>query len=355
MIIPNGEFSMKKIIAVLLAVTLLAAIACATVSAEIRFYDPFDTWTSYWFGYGRDDQGGDLNVITKVNGENVLEGWEEARVHQGMYSDNEITGKGYANSGSALITGTVWVDLRCEDTDSESSAGLWWKNTYHETHENADGSDTFLLYYFPSTSTVKFFRDFPGAETDEERLIVSWNDPKSRGNNINGDKITLGLRVESGKISAFVDGEWIGSFDDATLGNDPCPILLWNNGLHAIWDNFYVGDLAELPLPGSGGQQGGGQQGGNQGGQQGGNQGGAQQGGGTEKVIVKKSVVVGTDAEGNAITEIVTEEVVRQVAATGGTATGGNAAKTGDAAIIVIAVMVAALGAAIVVKKVTSK
>ena len=31
--------------------------------------------------------------------------------------------------------------------------------------------------------------------------------------------------------------------EDGTLGLDPCPILLWNNGLHTIWDNFYVGDL----------------------------------------------------------------------------------------------------------------
>ena len=322
---------MKKIIAVLLITTLLAAIACAAVSAEIRFYDPFDTWTSYWIGYGDPSQGGDLNQITKFNGENVLEGWEEAVVHQGAYSDNEITGKGYANSGSALTTGTFWVDLRVEDEKGDGSAGLWWKNTYHETHEDAESSDTFTLFYFPTTSTVKFIHDFPGAESEEEKIVKTWTDPKARGNNLTGEKITLGMRVESGKISAFVDGEWIATFEDASLGVDPCPILLWNNGLHTIWDNFYVGDLAELPLPGSSNGNGGGDQ---------------------EPIVIETIKRIETDDEGNTFEVIETRQVANT--ASGGT-TGGTSAKTGDMMIVVAAVMIVALGAAVVVKKVTSK
>ena len=332
---------MKKVISILIIATLFAAIACASVSAEIRFYDPFDTWTSYWIGYGDPNQGGDLNFLSKFNGENVLEGWEEAVVHQGDYSDNDVLGKGYKNSGSALITGTFWVDLRVEDLGNDGSAGLWWKNTYHETHEDAESADTYTLFYYPATSTVKFLRDYPGAETDDERLVKEWQDPKNRGSNINGEKIVLGMRVESGKISAFVDGEWIATYNDSTIGVDPCPILLWNNGLHTIWDNFYVGDLAELPLPGS-----------NNGGNQDNNEPEETE---TEKRIETK-VVHETNEAGEDVTVIVTEEVVVPVANTGRTSTGTrSSSKTGDTAIIVVAVMVVALGAAIVVKKVTTK
>ena len=325
---------MKKIIAVLIVTAMLAVAACATVSAEIRFYDPFDTWTSYWFGYDSDDRAGDLNVITTFNGDNVLEGWEEARVHQGLYADNEVLGKGYANSGSALITGTFWVELRAEDTGNECGAGLWWKNTYHETHEDAEGSDTYLLFYYPVTSTVKFMRDFPGATTDEEKLVKEWSDPKARGNNLN-DPITLGMRVEAGKISAFVDGQCIASFEDASLGNDPCPILLWNDGLHAIWDNFYVGDLAELPLDDTAPAA-------------------SDAPAATEKVVETETRLV-TDTDGNTVVEVVTNEVARPAANTGAAPSGGTAARTGDMLVVVVAVMIAALGSAIIVKKVTAK
>jgi hypothetical protein len=326
---------MKKVISILLIAVMFAAIACAGVSAEVRFYDPFDTWTSYWFGYDMDDHGGDLNELSVYKGENVLEGWEEARVHQGMYSDNKITGKGYENSGSALTTGTVWVDLRCEDMGNEAGAGLWWKNTYHETHEDAEDADTFTLFYYPHNSTVVFSRDFPGASTDEEKIIIRWTDPKGRGNNLD-NPITLGLRVESGKISAFVDGEWIASYDDAGLGVDPCPILLWNNALHAIWDNFYVGDLAELPLPGNASNNGG----------------SGNNGGNGAPAPIETVIVTDTDAEGNVVTRVETREAANTQ--NGGTA-GGNAASTGDMAVVVVAVMVIALGSAIVVKKITSK
>ena len=342
---------MKKIVSFLLVAVLFAAIACAAVSAEIRFYDPFDTWTSYWIGYGMDDHGGDLNFLSKFNGENVLEGWEEAVVHQGAYSDNDVLGKGYANSGSALTTGTFWVDLRVEDLGNDgSSAGLWWKNTYHETHEDADGADTYVLFYYPETSTVKFIRDFPGANSEDEKIVKEWADPKNRGSNINGEKITLGMRVESGKISAFVDGEWIATFEDGTLGLDPCPILLWNNGLHTIWDNFYVGDLNELPLPNSGN---------NNGGDNGGNptpdNPTPQPMPDETELRIDTVIVTDTDEEGNVVTRVETEKTVVPAPNTGNNNGGRTATKTGDTIVIVAAVMIVALGAAIVVKKVSDR
>ena len=356
---------MKKLIAIMIAALMLASLLCVGSGATVLFRDPFDTWTSYWIGYNDPQQGGDLNEITNYNGENVLEGWEEARVHQAAYENDEETGFGYAATKSSLMTGTVWVDLMCETTDwDDAGAGLWWKNTYHEKHEGAESADTYLLKYYPGTSTVKFMRDYPGSTTDEERTLIVWEDPRAMGNNMN-TPITLGLRIESGKISAFVDGNWIYTYEDASLGVDACPVLLWNDSLHAIWDNYCVGDLEELPLPTGTGDTT------------------APVNGttapgvttapgettapvaGTEtyykEVVKEKTVVVGTDDQGNEITEIVTEIVTelasREVANTDGTnpsATNGGS-QTGDTALIVVAVMIAALGSAIVVKKVSDR
>ncbi len=345
---------MKRVISILIVTVMVIAIASVAVSAEVRFRDPFDEWTQYWVGWDLDDHGGDLNVLTQYNGENVLEGWPEAVVHQGYYSNDEVAGKGYENSGSALIQGTVWVDVMCELVDNEDGgAGLWWKNTYHEKHEDAEYADTFLLWYYPGSSTVKFIHEAPGQETDEEKIVVEWSDPRQLGENL-GKPITLGLRVEAGKVSAFVDGDYIGSYEDATLGIDPCPVLLWNGGVHVYWDNYCVGDLNELLIPGalpvdstpSGGDDS------------------ANEPTPTEKVIeskVETKVVEDTDENGEIVTrietEIVTEEVVRPAPDTGsaGGNQGGTSARTGDAAIVVIAVMIAAFGAAIAVKKISAK
>ena len=367
---------MKKIISISLTVIMLAAMLCSGVSATILFQDPFDEWTSYWIGYNDPQKGGDKNELSNHNGENVLEGWDEARVHQAAYENDEEAGSGYASTRSSMTTGTVWVELMAEVTESdEAGAGLWWKNTYHEKHEGADDSDLFMLKYFPATSTVKFIRDFPGAMTDAERTLVEWSDPQNRGNNLR-DPITLGFRIETGKISAYVDGQWIGSYDDATIGYDACPILLWNDSLHAIWDNYCVGDLNELPLPTNATSTTNNQTGDNSGGngasnngQNASNPGNSGNNGGTktriettiDSEIVTHSRVIGVDENGNEITTIESEIVTvigsREVADTDGSGSSANrgGSATGDAAVIVISVMIVALGSAIVVKKVSER
>ena len=394
---------MKKIVSILLATFMIAALGCAAVSADVLFYDPFNEWTSYWSGYDDPNFGGDAHRIVNYNGENVLEGWEEARVHQANYEGDEEFGVGYAATLSALTTGTIWVDVMAESNGNDNGgAGLWWKNTYYAKHEGAEDADLYTLKYYPGTSTVKFIREFPAAQTDDEKILIEWEDPRALGDNMN-TPITLGLRIEPGKISAFVDGNWIYTHEDSSIGVDACPPLFWNDGIHVLWDNYYVGDLNELPLPSAGennsgggdvttaaGQENNGADGttaaGNNSvnnGENNANNGDAANNGSNgasgvngangangadtrvESVVETKVetsvVVVGTDAEGNAITEVVSEivsEIVTRPVANTNSANpnaGNGGSQTGDMTWIVISAMVVSLGAAILVKKFSVK
>ena len=332
---------MKKIISVMLAVMMISAIACAAVSATVLFRDPFDTNTEYWFQGVQDI--GERFEIAEFDGSNMLEGWDGALVRQAHYENEESPIPGFKSTYSSFSQGTVTVEVRAESMDKEGGVGMWWPHTYHEKHEGVEGTESFSLKYYPMTSSVKFMHDYPGAESDADRLVFEWKDPRQLGDNLY-DPITLGLRIESGRISAFVDGQWIASYDDATLGVDAAPIVLWNDGMHALFDNYTYGDLAELPLPANATptpQP-------------------TPTPDVTEKVVEShietKAVVVGTDESGNAITEIVSEvvtEIVNRPSANGSSGNGG--AQTGDMTLVVVAAMVVALGAAIVVKKVSDR
>lgn len=340
---------MKKALTVMLAVVMLASIACISSSAGIRFTDTFDTWVEggFWIGSSEDPQG-DAHVISDINGNNVLEGFGEARVHQGHYNSNDDGTPGYLPGNGTVTTGTFWIDIYAEIERGEGDgAGLWWKNTYHEKFEGADKADAFTVKYHPGTSTFVFMRDYPEATTDEERIIAKYEDPRQLGENMASMKpVTVGFRVDPGKISAFADGKLIGSFEDPTIGTEPCPVLLWNDGLHVYWDNFNVGDLNELPLPGP-------------------NPGpdtnpdtSSDTNTNTNPPVTKveTKVVVVTDEDGETRTEIVSEIVTVPSADTNKGQQGNNGgAQTGDMVVVVAAMMVIALGSAIVVKKVSLK
>lgn len=235
---------MKKLISFLLAAVMFAYVSYIGVRAEILFTDPFDVKTDYWI------YAGNMFKISDVNGNHMLEGKSNSRVHQGHYTPSK-EGVGYGAGNGTITTGTFWVELYTELKDNKNAgAGLWWKNTYHQKHEGADIADTFTLKYYPATSKVIFRRDYPGATTDEERIITTYEDPHQIGENMKSmTPVTLGMRVEPGRISAFANGKCIGTFYDATIGIDPCPVLLWNDGLHVYYDNYNLGDLDELLIP----------------------------------------------------------------------------------------------------------
>ena len=359
---------MKKVLTFMLAVAMLASLACVGASARVLITDTFDSWIDggLWLG-SADDPQGDLNVLTEIDGNNMLEGFPGAVVHQGHFTAND-EGVGYGPGRNTTTTGTFWVELYTEIQDNEDAwAGLWWKNTAHEVNEGAEKADAFMLKYHPGKSTFTFERDYPEATTDEEKIVATYEDPRQLGANMSDMKpIVIGMRVDPGKISAFVDGKCIGSFDDPTIGSQPCPVILWNQGLHVLWDNYSVGDLAELPLdvvttnPGDD-TTGGGNDTTNNGGNGTTNGGNGGNNPPATEVVTKRVEVtddsgnVVTDESGNAVTQVVSEVVTIPSADTNTGAHGNGGAQTGDMAVVVVAVMVIALGSALAVKRISVK
>ena len=348
---------MKKLISAAIIAGMLIAALCSSVSAGLLWTDNFDSGvfnTADWQTEGTAftvQPGGPTNS-------GHLEGWAEAVVQQTSYGDEAPAPRVYGPSFAVKCD--TWFFDDGGDEAEQHWVALWWADHF----ENAIGMDVDRIVYSVrctyETRTVAIVVHGENGGTDyfsEETVLAEWQIPDSvelEMDPANPTVFNLGMRINGTQIDGFFNDQKVVSATAPVIHDFKCPLLFWNNKCYCGFDNWMVStpDYDLFNEAAGGGQQGGGQQGG---GQQGGQQGGAQQGGGTEKVIVSKSVVVGTDAEGNAITEIVTEEVVRQVAATGGNATGGSAAKTGDMAVVVVAVMVIAIGSAIVVKKASSK
>ena len=349
---------MKKLISAAIVAVMLVSALCLSVSADLLWTDDFNSGV-----FSEADWRVEGSLFTLQSGgptnSGHLEGYAEAVVQQSSYNDSDhptpaprVYGPNFA------VKCDMWIFEDGGNDADEHWVALWWADHF----EDQIGGDrivyTVRCTYETRTVAIIVHGENGGTEYfDGDTTLSEWKIPDDVELEMDSSSptvINLGMRINGTQIDGFFNGQKVVSATAPIIHQNICPILFWNGGCYTGFDNWMV-STADYDLfneGAGGGQQGGGQQGG---GQQGGQQGGAQQGGGTEKVIVKKSVVVGTDAEGNAITEIVTEEVVRQVAATGGNATGGNAAKTGDTAVIVIAVMIVALGAAIVVKKVSSR
>jgi hypothetical protein len=149
----------------------------------------------------------------------------------------------------------------------------------------------------------------------------------------------MGLRINGTQIDGFFNDQKVVSFTAPRMGTVKSPLIFWNYQCWTGYDNWVVAD-ADYNLFNESAEQAQNQQ----------NAPAA-----TEKVIETKKVVVGTDEDGNDITEIVTEEVVRPAAQTSNGTSGGTSSATGDMAVVVAALMVIALGSAIVVRKVTLK
>ena len=349
---------MKKIVSIIVLCALLACciLECAVSAAgDILWKEDFssaDPNNWMWDGTAFFIEDG------------VLKGWDEAKVHQSKFLSSEGGTRKYKESAWRIDA----IGYEDGGADAETHRVGFWYADYIDP-AGTDDPTSWIVYkplYCFETQMLELEMEFTGDEAEAfkpanypDDSVVLRKQVTNNAPTLGGDWFTMGIRINAGVVSLFVNDEKIVDFPayrgTTTCTERPSPVLLLNGGCYCGFDNLVV-STPDYDLFNEGAnmnQQGGGQQGGGQ--QGGGQQGGGQQGGGTEKVIVKKSVVVGTDANGNAITEIVTEEVVRQVAATGGSATGGNAAKTGDTAIIVIAVMITALGSALVVWKVRSK
>lgn len=320
---------MKKVLTILLAVAMLASLACVGASAKVIVTDPFDK-------YGADEnplwlwtrpEPTDDEKLVEIDGNNWL--MLEVVVEQSNFKGDEDNG-GVLNEGNVLTTGTWWVDMMTEykDGESDGGAGLWFANYGHVIDDGEADQDTYYLKYFPKESKVKLILDSPSLPEEVEEgqpdpsILATYDVPGTPGETFGSKTVLkLGFRVEAGKISAFVGDTCIGSHEDAAIGKYPSPMLLWNDGgLRSYFDNYAVGDLEELPLE-------------------------------------KKDDTSNTDAPDTSDTAAADDTTAPAPADTNtntpSASNGGS--QTGDMAVVVLMIMVAALGSAIVVKKISVK
>lgn len=329
---------MKKVLTILLAVAMLASLACVGASAKVLVTDPFNTYgpdnNNLWL-WTRPEPTDDEKLV-EIDGNNWL--MLEIVVEQSKFTSDEDSGIGCTAEGNVLKTGTWWVDMMTEYKDGEvdGGAGLWFANYGHQHEDGAGDQDTYYLKYYPKESVVKFYYSSPELPEVEEgqedpSILATYVVPGAPGETApSKTALKLGFRVDAGKISAFVGDTCIGSREDATIGMYHSPMLLWNDGgLRTYFDNYCVGDLDELPLEKK------------------------------DDTTAPDDTAAPTDT-GEDNSDSVADDTTTAAPAPADTntnppsaANGGS--QTGDMAVVVLAIMVASLGSAIVVKKVSDK
>ena len=350
---------MKKIFAIALCVMMLcAAVLPMTVSAAgiILMQDDFheENWDNWVY------DGTRFEVI-----DGRLEGYTPAVVHQ---SNNTETYEGHMEWNSGICFS---VDMWMMDDDAGNGtpwAGLWWCDYMRmfADDEDHDGRIVYYLIYCEEDHTIRFQSCYEGdeassykpAEAEDESTYVWYSQEIPDAMDLsNPTKLNLGVRMDQGIIDIYFNAKKVFSMPaergTACAAGQPTPIILWNNGSYVAFDNFvcatanynlfneaeiHMGpDAPTTDAPST-------------------------EPGQTEAPVTKapdttkieEVVVTEIGDDGEVVTKI--ETVIVTNAPTPDTQKNPTnpqgGAQTGDMAVIVIAVMAVALGAAVVVKKV---
>jgi hypothetical protein len=339
---------MKKILSILACAVMLACVILpAVVSADGQIL-----WTDDFSSVKENDWIWDAGTTNFFVENGKLEGWAEAVVHQ----SNFLVDRGAPRRYKECAFKVECAGLEDGGNDAEGHyLGIWFAD-YISPYGDPDQTEGTLTYACGYEFEKKLFtvsvgfdnaaEDFKPADLPEDGKILSVPIPDSEAPVMDPSgksSFTIGMRLSGGKVAFYMNDKKVGEINAyrgaVSFTQVGSPILLFNTQLHCTFDNLTV-STADYNLFNESAEQAQNQQ----------NVPVA-----TEKVIETKKVVVGTDAEGNEITEIVTEEVVRPAAQTSNGTTGGTSSATGDMAVIVIALMIVALGTAIIVKKVCTK
>jgi len=336
---------MKKIFAVLMVCAMLcAAVLPTTVSADgmVLFQDDFKTDEN-------NDWVWDGTLFEVVDGR--LEGYAGAVVQHTNYIE-DLDGNKMWGTGTSFA-----VDAMCLDDDRGNGTNglyLWWADYFKLAHEDENiGRIIYKFGYNFQEQKYALYVQYDGDEALEyapegENLEFKYDAPEYKIDVSNPGVIRLGMKIDNGVISCY-DGEKLIVAYNAERGTlcgtgAKSPVVLWNTDCYCAFDNFIVTtanyglfgenkvqDTTAAPADDTTTAE--------------------------ETTKVETKTVVVTDENGEAHTEIVTEIVTnapKQDTNKNGGNTNNGGAQTGDMAVIVVAVMVASLGAAIVVKKVNN-
>ncbi|MBE6707970.1 MAG: hypothetical protein E7578_01845 [Ruminococcaceae bacterium] len=325
---------MKKLITLFLCVMMLATLAVSTSAAgEIYWHEDFsDKFTNpnNWILEGNEFFCDDFTDESNP----CIVAYDPGRVCQMEFSEDVPIPRKYTNCSMM-----VRVQVRDFDSDrAEHKVGLWWRDDFYA---NADelGLELGEVY------NVWVNADTMEMELWEEGVDAPLMTAPVSGVEVGGDWFTLGWKIVPGNISCYLNGDKILEYASANVAaTEKSPILLLNSACYSAWDDVIVASadyqlFNETPAPAPVVTDTPTQ---------------------STETTTRKEVVNVTDAEGNEVTDAdgnkVTEEIIVTDAPAADTNTGavqgGSSTNTGDASFIVIAVMVAVLGCAVVVKKV---
>jgi len=334
----------KKIAILMLCATVLASVLPMTVGAAgmILAQDSFDTENEEIWSWDR-------TLFEVIDGH--LEGYAGAVVQETRYTSYEGNME-WGNGTSFQIEAFAYDDDR---GDGNNELKLWWADYFEEEHQ--DGPSDRIVYAFGynySSQKYVFYVNFEeGADSYSptgDNLFFEFDAPEYKMDMSKPDHIKLGLKILDGKVYCY-DGETLIYAHEAERGallgtGAKSPLLLWNTGCYCGWDNFIVA-TADYGLFGENKVADTTQAPSND-----------ETTTAEETTKVETKTVVVTDENGDAHTEIVTEIVTnapkQDTQKQSNSNNNSNSVQTGDVMVIVVAVMVTALGAAIVVKKVNA-
>ena len=345
---------MRKLISIIAAsVMLVCMILPFAVSA-----DGSVLWTEDFSSVKENDWIWDGDLFFIEGGK--LEGWAEAVVHQSNFLEERGAPRRYKECAWKVEC----AGLEDGGNDSEDHwMGLWFADYISPSgSSDHDGQIVYVVaYHFDSkkvTLNASFDNageDYMPAGLDESKPVAEYVVPDSEAPELDSSgnsTFTLGMRVRNGVVSAYLNDKKCFDFN-AYRGAVTCtqaasPVILWNGGCHCTFDNLVVATadynlFNESAVPANNDPAPG-----------------------KDQPIydpdpietetrIDTVIVTDYDEEGNVVTRVESEKSVVPAPNTGNGGGGRTATKTGDTIVVVIAVMVAAIGTALVVKKVCIK
>ena len=342
------EKIMKKLLSALLILSMLVSMVCVSSSAagmHINMnFESMDVFTNQFI------------AGAFYTGDNLLYGYAEAKALQSIYETDEDLGI-FKNTAYTWLTYDATITLSMADDDlseTERFVNLVYCNDNPKNLGRVEDRIMMSFGYDVAEGLFYFSEGWnnPGADNPAANYMepVAMELETDSGENF----VTLGISVERGRIRCFCNDQLIFDFvdsaDDYAIAKDvnSC-FLFWQDGNFVQISNISVADQGYL-FPNS-----------------------AAPVQTTAPVVddpdvttttaatttseattrIESEVVTNKDGETSIVTKVITEATTTPKAETNNKPTGGTSTSTGDATFVVVAALVATLGCAVIVKKVS--
>lgn len=238
---------MKKIIALVMIAAMIASIAAVSTSAagQILFVDTFEG-----DALNPDNWLVDGNLFFVEDG--WCKGWEDAVVNQSNFLE-ELDGNKKWLDNSCCVDAAFYEF----DTDGdEFGAALWWRDYRWDPElEESVSHDVYWvkLHLIARQVVIQVDSEIEGNDTG---IVATYDLPEDFEIKIdpsNPTIVNLGMRVNGTQIDGFLNGEKVVSYTQkGTIPEGeryPSPIILWNiqPGMYMGFDNFTVATV-DYPL-----------------------------------------------------------------------------------------------------------